>query len=235
VTKKKYGVIIDLDGTLMHKGEATKGAKAFIEFLTDSDILFRVLTNGVGKSPKELSGKLSRLGITIEENKFINPITVLNRFIEANKVKSYFFVGQKKIESLLAIESNFEDTPEYVILSDLEDSDYECLNKIFGYLKQGAKLITMSQSEYYITKEGPRLDTGAFSRMLEIHANENAILFGKPDRKMLDEASTQMKLLAENVIVIDDEKIVKPNLIVENLEEMMRILDGNDIIKTLNK
>jgi HAD superfamily hydrolase (TIGR01549 family) len=168
---KKHGVIVDLDGTLIHKGKATDGASDFIEYLRSQKIPFRVITNSVGRTQKELSEKMKNVGIEISEEMFLNPITVLNRFIEINKVHS----------------------------------DYILLNRVFRYLKQGAKLITMSNSEYYITENGPMLDTGAFTRMFEQHAKSKAILFGKPSKKLFLLALEEMNLDSSQAIVVGDD------------------------------
>lgn len=165
---KKHGVIVDLDGTLIHKGKATDGASDFIEYLRSQKIPFRVITNSVGRTQKELSEKMKNVGIEISEEMFLNPITVLNRFIEKNKVHS----------------------------------DYILLNRVFRYLKQGAKLITMSNSEYYITENGPMLDTGAFTRMFEQHAKSKTILFGKPSKKLFLLALEEMNLDSSQAIVV---------------------------------
>jgi HAD superfamily hydrolase (TIGR01458 family) len=202
---KKYGIIIDLDGTLIHKGKATDGASDFIEYLRSQKIPFRVITNSVGRTQKELSEKVKNVGIEISEEMFLNPITALNHFIEKNKVHSYYFVGPKIIEESLAIASTFEGIPDYVIFSGFENSDYILLNRVFRYLKQGAKLITMSNSEYYITENGPMLDTGAFTRMFEQHAKSKSILFGKPSKKLFLLALEEMNLESSQAIVVGDD------------------------------
>ena len=257
---KAFGVIIDLDGTLIHKGEATTGAKALIDFLNEQNIPFRVVTNSVGRTPEELSAKIKAVGIEIGEHLFLNPIVALNRYIKDNAVESYYFVGQKKISDLLAVRPKFDGFPEYIILSDLEQSDYAQLNQLFVYLKQGAKLLTMSMSEYYIAEGGLKLDTGAFTRMLEYHAESKAILFGKPSEELFNVAVEGMGLDSSSVVVIgddvltdvkgakafglgsvlvrsgkyqkEDEFIDTPNLVVNNLLELVDALNG-DILKNV--
>lgn len=201
----EYGIIIDLDGTLMDKGMATKGSREFIEYLKLKDVPFRVITNSVGRTQEELAKAVEEVGIEIDKSLFLNPIKALDRYLIDNEIKSYYFVGPKKIEDSLSVKSEFIDFPDYIILSGLEEADYDLLNKLFNYLKQGSKLLTMSRSEYYIAVDGLKLDTGAFTRMLEFHSENEAILFGKPSAELFLAALTGMKLDIKKVLVIGDD------------------------------
>lgn len=202
---REFGVIIDLDGTLIHKGKATLGAKEFIDSLKRNDIPFRIITNSVGRTQSELSDKASMVGIDIDECLIFNPITALDKYLVDNEIDSFLFVGPSKIESNLSVESRVEEEPEFIILSGLEEVNYDTLNEVFVYLKGGAKLLTMSRSEYYIANEGLKLDTGAFTRMLEYHAKDKALLFGKPSSELFDAAIKDMELEASTVCVIGDD------------------------------
>ncbi|PKM65830.1 MAG: hypothetical protein CVU95_13590 [Firmicutes bacterium HGW-Firmicutes-2] len=200
-----FGVIIDLDGTLIHKGNATLGASELIKYLKLKKIPFRIITNSVGRTPSELAQKVKAVGIDIEQSLFLNPIIALDKFLVENNVKSFYFVGPKKIAESLSVVPEYDDYPEYVILSGLEEADYNLLNRLFGYLKKGSKLLTMSRSEYYITEDGPKLDTGAFTRMLESHAKNEALLFGKPSAELFRAALIEMDLESSSVMVIGDD------------------------------
>lgn len=202
---KEYGVIIDLDGTLIHKGKATTGARELIEYLKIEKIPFRVITNSVSRTLAELSATSSMVGLKIDDSLFLNPIIALNRFLEDNAIESYYFVGPSKVGESLTVTSRFDECPEYIVLSGMEEVDYSLLNKLFGYIKQGAKLLTMSRSEFYITENSPMLDTGAFTRMLEYHAECEAVLFGKPSGELFTAAIKGMGLNSSTVMVIGDD------------------------------
>lgn len=199
------GLIIDMDGTLIHKGKANKGAVELIDYLKEKGIPFRIITNSVGRTATELSLKMMKVGIKIDGSFFFNPIVALDRYLVENEVSSYIFIGPNKIENTLSVEACYDGTPEYIILSGLEKTNYEQMNKLFQYVKHGAKLLSMSRSEYYIAEEGLMLDTGAFTRLLEYHTNNEALLFGKPSSELFMAAIEDMGLDKKDVCVIGDD------------------------------
>lgn len=201
------GVILDLEGTLISKGVEIEGSMEVLKYLMFNDIPFRIITNTVSKSLYDLSNKFHSIGIDISENYFINPIVPLRRFLLKNNIESFYFVGSEDIKINLGINSMYQDFPEYVILCDFEkiNCNYELLNKIFTYIYKGSKLLTMSNSEYYLSKNGPKLDTGAFCRMFETYAKSMTSVFGKPSINIYNEASNQMGVECSEIIAIGDD------------------------------
>ncbi len=250
------GVILDFEGTILNNGSELPGAVEMLGYLMNQEIPFRIITNTISKSLRELSNKTLEYGLDIPEDFFINPLVPLVRFLRERKTESFFLVGPEIIKNSLNINSTYESIPEYVILCDFEniDCDYELLNKIFGYLMEGSKLLTMSNSPYYISKKGIRLDTGSFTSMFESLTGNQAILFGKPSEMMYKEASNQMRVTSSQIIAIgddvltdikgandfgaysvlvktgkykiDDETRVEPNQVISNLTELIQILES---------
>lgn len=242
---------MDLEGTLISNGETLLGSIQLTEYLFEKNIPFRIITNAVSKSCKELYFALQQLGFEIPENYFINPIVTLKGYLLKNQIKSFWFIGPDEIKSQLGIRECYKGIPEYIILCDFEmiHCDYELLNNIFTYLHKGLKLMTMSQSKYYLSKSGPKLDTGAFCSMFENLTGSIAILFGKPSNRIYQEAISQMGIEANKIVTVgddvltdikgakeigaysilvksgkyqkDDENIIEPDILVENLLEII--------------
>jgi len=57
---------------------------------------------------------------------------------------------------------------------------YRALNRAFGHLQRGARLVAMHRGLYWRTSEGLQLDTGAFLAGLEQAAGTEAEVVGKP-------------------------------------------------------
>lgn len=203
----KVGIIMDLEGTLISNGIEMPGSVELLKYLKVNDIAYRIITNTVSKSLKDLSNKFLDIGIVIPESCFINPIVVLSRFLTESHIESFYFVGPDEIKRTLNIDSAYQDFPEYVILCDFENinCNYELLNKVFTFVHKGSKILTMSNSEYYLAKNGPKLDTGAFSRMFESITHTESVLFGKPSQMIYNEASKQMGLGNNKIIAIGDD------------------------------
>ena len=66
----KHGFICDMDGVIYHGNIILPGVKEFIDWLNKNNKEYLFLTNGSGKSPRELSEKLERMGLSVSEDHF---------------------------------------------------------------------------------------------------------------------------------------------------------------------
>ena len=110
-------------------------------------------------------------------------------------------------------------------------------------------MIATSYSDFYISKNKYKLDTGIFVKMYEILSNEKALIIGKPSHLMYKMGLKKLRMEAKNVITIGDdgltdiiggkemgletiliktgkykdgdEKIYEPNSIINNLLELI--------------
>jgi len=194
-------------------------------------------------------------GLYILQGHIINPITVLDFFLKENNIKSYYFIGNENLKKLIRESDIFEKIPEYVIFCDFEniDCNYDELNKIFQYIKGGSKIITTSYSNYYISKNEYKMDTGIFVKMYETLTNEKAEIIGKPSPMIYKKALNILKVKPNDIITIGDDVLTdiegakeigmetilvktgkykegdeekyKPSKVVNNLEEIIKIIN----------
>ncbi|MFD2117556.1 HAD-IIA family hydrolase [Paenibacillus yanchengensis] len=207
----KYdGFILDLEGTLIQSGKGLLGAAELVQNITSRNIPFRIITNTVGRSPAELALTLQRSGIEVSPELIITPMEVLNSyFMKYEDPISFLFVGPEFIQQRLNIQSSLSDelTPDYVILCDFEriPFGFKQLNEIYRYLDRGAKLITLSESPYYLDQEERKLDTGSFSKLFQYASGQQAILLGKPSYQIYKEALTQMGITSSHTLTVGDD------------------------------
>lgn len=204
---KYKGIIMDLEGTLLSSGIPIPNALEFLSFIIDRKIQFRIITNTVSKSNEDFSKIFHGFGMEVPSDMFISPSVSLNTYMEEVKASSFYFVGPDYMKVSLEKSGDFESIPEYVVLYDFEhiECNYELFNRIFYYLTNGSKLITASNSEYYLSKNGPKIDTGAFARMFEVITNQRAIVLGKPSKLIYKVAADQMGLLTKEIITVGDD------------------------------
>jgi HAD superfamily hydrolase (TIGR01458 family) len=246
--------IIDLEGTLVSSGTPLPGSIAFINILNTNSIPYCIITNTVSKTAGQIEENLRNNGLDVLQGRLINPITVLNHFITENDIQSYYFVGPEYLKKLIRKSIDFIKTPEYIIFCDFEniDCNYEVLNKIFRYIKNGSKMMTTSYSNYYISKNEYKMDTGVFVKMYETLSDEKAVIMGKPSPMIYKMALNKLKIKPNNAIAIGDdvltdiagakglgietilvktgkyiegdEKKLKPDKVINNLEEITELL-----------
>ena len=66
----KKAFISDMDGVIYHGNNLLPGAIEFINWLKENDKKYLFLTNSSERSPRELSQKLARLGVDVDETHF---------------------------------------------------------------------------------------------------------------------------------------------------------------------
>jgi len=200
------GLIIDIEGTLLSSGKPLSGAIEFINYLNKQNINYHLVTNTVSKTVEKWELILNEIGLKINKNKIIYPLLALNDYLNVNNIKTYYFLGPENMEKILkkTLEYNI---PEYIIFCDFENIvlDYELFNKLFQYINNGAKIITTSYSDYYISNNEYKMDTGIFVKMYELLTNKNAIIIGKPSQIIYSITLKRMGMEANNVISIGDD------------------------------
>jgi HAD superfamily hydrolase (TIGR01458 family) len=245
------GFVIDLEGTLVSSGIPLPGSIEFINYLNKNCIKYYIITNTVSRTPETWEKLLKDIGLEIRKENIIYPIVVLNDFIKENAIKTYYFIGPDNLKNLVQRTMDYENNPEYIIFCDFEyaNLNYEMLNKIFKYIRNGSKIIATSYSNYYISKNEYKMDTGIFVKMYETLVNEKAVIMGKPSQIIYKTALKRLGMDTNNVITIGDdgltdivggkememetilvktgkykdgdEKKYKPSKVVNNLEEVM--------------
>jgi HAD superfamily hydrolase (TIGR01458 family) len=249
--------IIDLEGTLVSGGTPLPGSTALINILNSNNVPYCVITNTVSKTVEQMEENLRNNGVNILQGRLINPITVLNYFIMENDITSYYFVGPESLKKLITKSNIFEKIPEYIIFCDFEniDCNYEALNKIFQYIKDGSKMIATSYSDYYISKNEYKMDTGIFVKMYETLSNKKAVIMGKPSPMIYKMALNKLKIKPNDAIAIGDdiltdmaggkefgiktilvktgkyiegdENKIKPDKVINNLKEIIELFMNN--------
>ncbi|KON33295.1 MAG: hypothetical protein AC479_05125 [miscellaneous Crenarchaeota group-6 archaeon AD8-1] len=208
IQKKIKGILSDIDGTLLFKGNPIQGTiDAVSKLRKRKKLLF--LTNTDSKSPDSIHKKLSKHGFPIQKEEIFSPIIAIKTFLEKNKDKKIFLVTTKEVErefKQFKIVNN-KEIPDYVIISDFSDDwDVHRLNNAFKHVLKGAKLFGTQGNRYCLNKLGePVIDTGSFVKMLAYAANVPYNIFGKPSKDFFNQALEKINLKAEECIVVGDD------------------------------
>jgi HAD superfamily hydrolase (TIGR01450 family) len=246
--------IIDLEGTLVSSSTLLPGSTAFIDFLNNNNIPYCIITNTVSKTVKQMEENLKNNGLNILQGHFVNPITALNYYLSEKNIQSYYFVGPEYLKDLISKSNFSEKTPDYIIFCDFEgiNCNYESLNKIFQHIKNGSKMLATSYSNYKKKKNEYKMDTGIFVKMYEALSNEKAEIMGKPSPIICKMALTILKTDPKDTMTVGDDvltditgckeigmetilvktgKYIKgdeeknmPNILINNLEELVELL-----------
>lgn len=197
--------LIDLDGTLLNGTEALEGAVEFIDHLQKNQIEFLIMTNSI-KSPELVSRRLSNVGIKVQPEYILNPITAINNYLLSHNITSAYITGSSLENEQVTVPHNRE-TPEIIILLDFEKESYgyDKLQEIFELVCRGIPVITASRSTFYLSGEKKKLDTGAFVTLLESTDQCQVEVFGKPSASYFLEGVQILDADKSEITVIGDD------------------------------
>ncbi|MDC0767195.1 HAD-IIA family hydrolase [Streptomyces sp. HD] len=99
-----------------------------------------------------------------------------------------------------------DDAPDVVVVGGAgPEFGYAALNRTFGYLQRGARLVAMHRNLYWRTEQGLQLDTGAFLAGLEKAARVEAEITGKPSAAFFEAALAHVGAGAGDAVMVGDD------------------------------
>jgi len=191
-------LLLDLDGVIVVAGEPVAGAGDAIRGLQARGTPYRIVTNTSAVSRATLSRWAARLGVEIPADRFQSALSASAAwarralpdgplYVLASDDAKQEFAGQR----LLAHEAAGAKgaTAAAVIVGDSpEEATFDNLNRAFRLIRGGAVLVGMHQNPWWLTPDGPTLDSGAYVAGLEFAAETKARIVGKPSRAFFTEA-----------------------------------------------
>ena len=203
----KRGFICDMDGVIYHGNNLLPGARKFIDWLKANDKKFLFLTNSSERSPRELSQKLKRLGLDVDESHFYTSALATASFLSQQKPGgSAFVIGEAGLIQALyqaGMTMNNVD-PDYVVVGETRTYSIEKIEEAVRLVNNGAMLIGTNPDLTGPTERGIVPATGALVKPIEFATGRTAYFLGKPNPLMMRHA---MKILAEHreeTVIIGD-------------------------------
>ncbi len=203
---KIKGMLIDLDGTVYNDSIPIAGAVETIRWLRERQVPFRFLTNTTMKSRATLQQKLAAMGIQVAKEEIFSAAYAGSLYVRQKPSAScHLLILDDAKKEYAGLQSESEQV-DYVVAGDLgEEVTFARLNKAFRCLFNGAQLVALQKNRYWLSDKGYTLDAGAFVALLEYAANTEAILIGKPSSEFFALALQDMRLPAEEVLMIGDD------------------------------
>jgi HAD superfamily hydrolase (TIGR01458 family) len=200
-------VLLDVDGVLTVSWKALPGARETIDGLRSASMPFLLLTNTTMKTRKQLAGALNDGGIEVDEREIVTALTATAAYLrEKHQGARCFLLGASDVSEELEGIEIVEEGADVVVTAGAEETfTYERLNKAFNLLRDGAPLVAMHRSLYWVTDEGLKLDAGAFVKALEEAADVEAKVVGKPDPEFFRSALAMLNAVPEDAAMVGDD------------------------------
>lgn len=200
------GLLIDIDGVMMHGSKVIPGAPETLDSLRARGIPHCFMANTTTYCRLSMLERLRAIGFQVEEEQLFTATYVAAEYLRRQNAKSYYplLLPDAQLE-FGGIEVD-EVTPEFVVIGDMGSSfTFPRLNRALRAVLNGAKLVALHKKRHWRTEEGLFLDAGPFVVALEYAAEAHAVVVGKPSSDYFRMVLDQMGIPANRVAMIDDD------------------------------
>lgn len=225
----KKAFICDMDGVIYHGNNLLPGVHEFVNWLKESGKEYLFLTNSSELSPRELSQKLGRLGLEVEESHFYTSALATASFLSQQKPGgSAFVIGEAGLIQALyqaGLTMNNVD-PDYVVIGETRSYSFEKIEKAVALIRQGALLIGTNPDLTGPTERGIVPATGALVKPIELATHKTAYFLGKPNPLMMRHALRLLNCGPDETVIVGDRMDTDIIAGIESELETVLVLSG---------
>jgi HAD superfamily hydrolase (TIGR01458 family) len=210
------GVLLDLDGVILLRGEPIAAAPAAMARLRASGLPYRIVTNTSLVSRRTLSGELAAAGVDVPARDIVSALSATAAYTREIFAGRPIYVltspdGRSEFAGQWLVSHAEADAPgaaaAAVVVGDSPDElTYANMNRAFRLIRGGAQLVAMHRNAWWLTSAGPTLDAGPYVVGLEYATGTTATVVGKPAREFFVRAIDDLGVgpLADLLMVGDD-------------------------------
>ena len=200
------GLLIDIDGVLLHGNEVIPGAPEVIETLRTRNIPFRFISNTTIYCRLTLLDQLRTLGFALAIDELFTATYAASQYLKSQGAQRYLPLllpdAQLEFEGIEAVEEN----PEFVVIGDLGTGfTFPRLNSAFRAILSGAQLVALHKKRFWRTGEGLFLDAGPFVVALEYATQTGSIVMGRPSASYYSMVLDDLGIPAARVAMLGDD------------------------------
>ncbi|MFG2358916.1 TIGR01458 family HAD-type hydrolase [Streptomyces sp. NPDC048521] len=200
-------VLIDIDGVLTVSWKPLPGAVEALRRIRAAGLGVALVTNTTSRTRTSIAETLSGAGFEVAPQDVLTaPSVTAAHLAEHFPGARCALLNSGDIGADLEGITLVEDRPDVVVLGGAgPEFDYAALNRAFGHLQRGARLIAMHRGLYWRTDAGLQLDAGAFLLGLEKAARVEAEVTGKPSPAFFGAALARLGVAAHEALMVGDD------------------------------
>lgn len=209
--------LIDLDGVVYVEHKPTKGSVETINHLKDLGKSVIFITNDPRSSTAEYARKLRDMGLNVEDDEVITSAMAIAHHIRGHtknsKKKKAYVIGSKALKNEIAlaglklVDGEEAKKADIVILGGHPDFHYNELKLATLALRNGAEFFATSRDPAYPSTEGHIPATGAMLASIEVASDKKAVVAGKPESIIFEEALYHAKCPGKKSTVIIGDRL----------------------------
>ncbi|MCL1921867.1 MAG: HAD-IIA family hydrolase [Kiritimatiellaeota bacterium] len=205
--REKKAFICDMDGVIYHGNQVLPGVVDFVEWLQREGKAFLFLTNSSERTPRELHGKLKRMGLDVGAGHFYTSALATAAFLKSQTPGgSVYVIGQTGLVNALydaGLTMNDID-PDYVVIGESMEYTYTKIIRAVHHVRNGARLIGTNPDVTGPVEGGIIPATGALMAPVELATGCKAYYVGKPNPLMMRHALKCLNMRREDTAIIGD-------------------------------
>jgi HAD superfamily hydrolase (TIGR01458 family) len=210
------GLLLDLDGVVVMRGAALPGSVDAVAALDGRGVPYRIMTNTSAIGRETIAAFGRRAGFSTRADQITSALSVTAAwtagrfpgqplFVLATEDARTEFAGQHLLT--LAEMAGGAPAAAVVIGDDEASVRFDVLNAAFRLVRAGAPLIAMHRNPWWLTADGPRIDSGAWVAALEFATGARARVLGKPAAAFFRAGLSALpgRLRADEVAMVGDD------------------------------
>ncbi|POX50135.1 TIGR01458 family HAD-type hydrolase [Streptomyces sp. Ru71] len=201
------GVLIDIDGVLTVSWRPLPGAVEALRAVREAGLPVVLVTNTTSRTRASIAAVLAESGFPVTADDILTaPAATAAHLAEHLPGARCALLNSGDIaEDLTGVRVVSEDADVVLVGGAGPEFGYDALNRAFGHLQRGARLIAMHRNLYWRTSDGLQLDSGAFLLGLEAAARTEAEVTGKPSPAFFAAALHRLGVSAGEAVMVGDD------------------------------
>jgi len=227
-----------MDGVIYHGNKLLPGVDKFLGWLYEEKKDFLFLTNSSSLSPRELHQKLKRMGLEVSEDHFYTSALATAKFIATQSpgCSAYVIGAPGLVNAIYEQGITMNDVnPDYVVVGETSNYNYESLLKAVDLVYRGAKLIGTNPDMTGPAENGIIPACRALVAPIELATGKSAYFVGKPNPLMMRTGLKMLGVHSEDAVMVGDRMDTDIIAGIETGLETVLVLSGVTDKETMNK
>ncbi|MGW3118268.1 HAD-IIA family hydrolase [Streptomyces sp. NPDC001107] len=212
VRESVRAVLIDIDGVLTVSWEPLPGAVEALREIREAGFGVALVTNTTSRTRASIAGTLREAGFAVDAEDILTAPVATAAYLagQCPGARCVLLNSGDIREDLSGVAlldpEDAESVPDVVIVGGAgPEFGYDALNRAFGYLQRGARLVAVHRNLYWRTDAGLQLDSGAFLVGLEQAARTEAEVTGKPSAAFFEAGLARLGVGAGEALMVGDD------------------------------
>jgi len=230
--------LMDMDGVLVHEDQPIPGAAEFIDRLRQNGLPFLVLTNNSIFTPRDLSARLKRSGLTVPEDSIWTSGLATATFLHDQLPGgSAYVIGEAGLTTPLhQLGYTLTDTdPDFVVLGETRTYSFTAITKAVRLILDGARFIATNPDVSGPSAEGPLPATGSVAAMITKATGRDPYFVGKPNPMMFRSALNRIEAHSESTMMVGDRMDTDVVAGIEAGLDTILVLTGSTTVADIDK